>query len=445
MNPRLVKSTMSFLPKPFKVSLLLVLLFPWSHFPGAAQAELTNTGETAWSVGSLHSTARVKSSAGPFIPLPAPGNLGGRIDWGMPNLANFIHCAEDDEFLTRSCDSVLKGPAEKGVTHLSLRYPFGVFSHNMSVSVKVQPALNLAGEWNFPLLPGSNDFACDWNRPRFPEGGLSSFGFSYSIEASRGLSFALALNPWDYRLGIRKEDPLKEKRSSAALGDDAFSKRSSARDSLWFSGYTADMGVLWSINESLTLGAVLRTPFTAEQAQGPKVDFQASMGAAVPVKSDSFMESGRLDMPVSYGVGFAYRFSDNLTVSADIFRTEWQDFVLRDSRGTAYSPISGLTLQESNIDPTHQVWVGGEYWLVNENYTVPLRGGVFYDPVPAQGGQEDFYGLSFGSGISSGRFTFDMAYQYRFGRDVMGTSMEGVYLARDVDEHKFYSSFLIRY
>ncbi|KJU82207.1 hypothetical protein MBAV_005599, partial [Candidatus Magnetobacterium bavaricum] len=48
-------------------------------------------------------------------------------------------------------------------------------------------------------------------------------------------------------------------------------------------------------------------------------------------------------------------------------------------------------------------------------YVVPLRAGVFYDPAPAEGKVDNFYGFSFGSGITFKRFAFDVAYQYRFG------------------------------
>ncbi len=63
-------------------------------------------------------------------------------------------------------------------------------------------------------------------------------------------------------------------------------------------------------------------------------------------------------MPMSYGIGFAYRFSDEFTMSMDIYRTEWDDFVLTDSEGNETSPITGKTVDESGIDPTLQVRMG---------------------------------------------------------------------------------------
>ena len=101
---------------------------------------------------------------------------------------------------------------------------------------------------------------------------------------------------------------------------------------------------------------------------------------------------------------------------------------------------------ESDIDPTCQVRFGMEYLLVNpkSHYVIPLRAGLFYDPVPAQASPDDYYGFSLGSGFSMGRCAFDIAYQYKFGNDV-GDSMtdESIPQDQDVEEHMVYSSFII--
>jgi len=97
------------------------------------------------------------------------------------------------------------------------------------------------------------------------------------------------------------------------------------------------------------------------------------------------------------------------------------------------------------IDPTHQVRMGAEYLFITPNYVIPLRGGIFYDPAPAEGSPDDFYGLSLGSGIAKGRFIFDIAYQYRFGNDVGTSIMKNLNFSQDVDEHTIYSSVIIHF
>jgi len=139
----------------------------------------------------------------------------------------------------------------------------------------------------------------------------------------------------------------------------------------------------------------------------------------------------------------AYRFSDNLTASLDLYRTEWDDFELKDSEGNKTSPISGLPSSESDVDPTYQVRMGAEYVFTQlEKYAIPLRGGLFYDPAPAEGSPDDYYGFSLGSGITSERFSFDIAYQYRFGNNVGDSILQNLDFSQDVKEHTVYSSII---
>jgi long-subunit fatty acid transport protein len=199
------------------------------------------------------------------------------------------------------------------------------------------------------------------------------------------------------------------------------------------SGFNANVGILWNITDKITLGAVLKTPFTADLRNKSN-----SVNSVQSVNED-------LDFPMSYGIGFAYRFSDELTVSLDISRTEWDNYVLTEFDGKRISPVTGKPTRESDIDETHQVRMGGEYLFISPKYVIPLRGGLFYDPAPAEGSPDDFYGLSIGSGIAYERFVFDIAYQYRFGNDVGAFILENFKFSQDVDEHMIYTSVIIHF
>jgi long-subunit fatty acid transport protein len=152
-----------------------------------------------------------------------------------------------------------------------------------------------------------------------------------------------------------------------------------------------------------------------------------------------------LDMPMAYGIGLAYRFSDTLTVSGDIYRTEWKDFVLKDSQGNKTNPITGKDADEASLDATHQVRLGVEYLRIGDRFIIPIRGGIFYDPAPAEDGVDDYYGISAGSGLVYKRFVFDAAYQYRFGRDVGKSNLSHLDFSQNVSEHTLYSSIIIHF
>lgn len=92
------------------------------------------------------------------------------------------------------------------------------------------------------------------------------------------------------------------------------------------------------------------------------------------------------------------------------------------------------------MDPIYQVRLGVERLFVTSQWVLPLRLGIFYDPAPAKGSLDDFFGLSIGDGE---RFAFDMAYQYRFGNNVRKFMLDGFDFSQDVREHIVYASVII--
>lgn len=75
---------------------------------------------------------------------------------------------------------------------------------------------------------------------------------------------------------------------------------------------------------------------------------------------------------------------------------------------------------------------------------IPLRAGIFYDPAPAENGQDEFYGISLGSGIGWNDCIFDIAYQYRIGKDVAKTQLpQELGFSQDVTEHRIYASLIV--
>ena len=152
-----------------------------------------------------------------------------------------------------------------------------------------------------------------------------------------------------------------------------------------------------------------------------------------------------MDMPMSYGIGFAYTFSRIFMVSLDVYRTEWDDFVHTDSEGREKSPITRRPVSDSDVDPTHQVRMGAEYLVITPKYIIPLCAGAFYDPAPAEGSPDDFFGFSVGSGIGWKQFHFDIACQYRFGNDVGASILSDWEFSQDVEEFMLYSSVVVHF
>ncbi|MEE4356439.1 MAG: hypothetical protein V2I97_08215, partial [Desulfococcaceae bacterium] len=226
-----------------------------------------------------------------------------------------------------------------------------------------------------------------------------------------------------------------------------FYSRSMKTEKYSFRGINANIGFLWEISNALRLGAVLKTPFDAdlEFSRSYSSEIYFSDTSAPSGEPQTEKENQTLEMPMSYGIGLAYRVSPKLLISADIYRTQWDDFVLEDAEGNRKSPLTNEEIGSSDIDATVQVRMGAEYLITTENFIIPLCAGIFYDPAPAPGSPDDFYGFSLGSGLGYGQFHMDLAYQYRFGNDTSAYMLENRGFSTDVSEHTVYTSVVLHF
>jgi len=381
----------------------------------------------------------------------ASWNPGGLIQLERPEISIVgagFHRTEDNRFGTNPEASGLQRVSNFEVNYFSAVHPFTFGGRNMVVSLNYQNLYDLTRQWDYPFVSNSAGLVVNKNVDYSQEGSLAALGLAYCVRMGPSLSLGLTLNFWDDGLMNNVwEQRTRQTGSGTNLGN-AFTFSTDDIDRYTLSGLNANIGLLWNVSDRLTLGAVLKTPFEAdlrhESWASSSIHYPASPGSD-STSSSSSVEDETLDMPTSVGVGAAYRFSDALTASLDVYRTEWGDFVLTDARGNETSFVTGQAVGSSDIGPTHQVRMGAEYLVIRSKYAIPFRCGVFYDPAPAQGNPDDYYGLSAGSGIAAGRFVFDIAYQYRFGNDVGTSILQGLDFSQDVEEHTVYSSLIVHF
>jgi long-subunit fatty acid transport protein len=382
----------------------------------------------------------------------ASWNPGGLIQLETPEISvvgAFFYRSEDNTFGTNPEASGEQSISEQRINYLSAAYPFTLLNRNMIVSVNYQNLYDFTREWNFPLTQQSERLSISQNIDYQQEGSLSALGIAYCMQITPNISFGFTLNFWEDGLYDNQWEQSTYQHGVGTYVGNPFTFESTSHDEFSFSGFNVNLGLMWSVNSKLTLGAVIKTPFEAdlkhESTFASSLNFPENPAANSTISVAS-SEDENLNMPMSYGIGLAYRFSDKSTVSVDIYRTEWDDFVLTDANGNETSPITGQPISESDIDPTHQVRMGAEYLLIKPKYVIPLRAGVFYDPAPAEGSPDDYFGFSLGSGIAYGRFIiFDIAYQYRFGNNVGTSILQNLNFSQDMEEHTVYSSVIVHF
>ena len=209
------------------------------------------------------------------------------------------------------------------------------------------------------------------------EGGIKALSPAYAIQITESLSIGFTLNFWMDAMGGRNgwKD---EFRSLAEISiTSPFFPDESIKDNLVISkeydnarGFNYNLGILWNINEMITLGAVYKSEFESEMRR--TIIAQSSQ------VRNGFEESTiELNFPFSYGAGLAFRLSDSFTVAFDAYRTEWGRYFFRDELDRKTSPIDGRPRRESHLKATNQVHLGAEYLFILEKTIIPVRGGVF--------------------------------------------------------------------
>jgi len=405
--------------------------------------------EIPCSFDPVGSGARAMGMGGAFIAVAddataASWNSGGLIHLKFPEISLVLSGIDRREDISFGTDPDAGGShsiSEENINYLSATYPFSLFRRNMVVSLSYQHLYDFNRDWSFSLNRPELSSQDNWEYQQ--SGKLSALGLSYCIQVIPKLAAGFTLNLWDDDLADNHWEQDYSLKRTGNPGYDLFQKETYS-----FKGINANIGILWRINYKLTLGAVLKTPFKAD------IEHNLQQNGVYHLENqDDITESPlnkvwneALEMPMSYGIGISYKFTDKFILSGDIYRTEWDDFVLRDEKGNEKSPVTGLPMNQSDISPTHQVRIGAEYLVMSDKgkYIFPIRAGIFYDPAPAEKNPDDFYGFSIGAGINKAKaFSLDIAYQYRFGNDAGESMLKSQHFSQDVHEHKVYVSLIL--
>jgi long-subunit fatty acid transport protein len=337
------------------------------------------------------------------------------------------------------------------INYFSATYPFHLYDENMVVSVNYQRLYEFERRFSYSYDYSSLGVDLLQDKKFSQDGYVGALGLACAIRITPELSLGAALNIWTDRLLWRNgwEETYSEHGVGTQGGVPVAIDTHITDEYSEFRGVNVNLGILWDINRCMTLGAVIKTPFKASIHH--KFSFTQTSTFGPPVSTtvsnrQIVSEDVELQMPLSYGLGLAWRVSDILSFDLDVYRTRWSDYILTDSRNNKFSPIDGRPESDSDVKDTTQVRIGGEYLFIGQerDMVVPVRGGIFYDPEPSHGALNDFYGISIGSGIAYKRFVFDMAYQLRWGRSVDTGNLIATSSA-DITQHLVLGSVIVHF
>jgi len=340
--------------------------------------------------------------------------------------------------------------SEIDIDFIGATFPFDLFSNKWCLSFVFQNIYKLHREWNFKLKESNKRITeeSDWHY--IQDGNLSIVGVIISHSITADISYGLSFNFWNDLISPNKWEQKYYKKREGLLFDEIPSYNELFRKRTFhFKGFNLNFGLLWDITRNLSFGLNIKSPFTADiQFTSEMLTITIPPDDPPDVYPDSETREDELEMPVSYGIGMSYQVSDYLTIASDIYRTEWDEFTYREQGGFESCPITGLPKKNSDINPTYHVRVGIEYTsLLNNNFdSLSYRAGLFYDPAPAQGTPENYFGISLGLGFTkNSQFSFDTAYQYRYGKNVGKSLMKNLDFSQNIQEHSLFSSINFYY
>jgi long-subunit fatty acid transport protein len=451
------------------------------------------------------SGARALGMGGAFIGVAddataASWNPGGLTQLERPELSLVIsHKWFDEEFNTtrfiKPEDTYEVDFSD--INYFSYAHPFGwtLGGRNLVFSINYQRQYDFERELDLKVqrfaYPTSRFGTASYQKldiEYLQEGGLASLTPAFAMEVTNELSIGLAVNIWDESLLSGNEwDEHQETRINTGLFASApITRAKVVSDKKYrnFKGTNYTIGALYKPNERWSVGAVYHSQLVAELdfTEFESLLYEINNGVALPyTMPERYSTRYRMEFPSAYGLGAAYRFpNDKLTLTLDITRREWDEFVRIDERGFLFSPgaialrgarrvspITGLSKSRSPHDATYTARLGAEYVFVNpakpkQEYLPSVRGGIFYDPEPASGSSDgkfgfnkgsgepdDYYGFTFGLGcLIKDRVNIDAAYQYRWGTNVRRDTFGGARglirgFSEDVEQHTFYLSTVI--
>lgn len=448
-------------------------------------AALVLSSQAAWGQININSSpnvvgsgARALGMGGAFIAVAddataASWNPGGLTQLERPEISLVYGWKWLEESFDSDTHPELNGNygvALDEVNYFSLAYPFQrtIAGRNLVLSLNYQRKYDFDRELDVTFrditaLPLGNIVDIATRVDYRQEGSLSTISPAFGFELTNRLSAGLVMNIWDSSLVPGNEWKIRTDfktrfRINGMRPQYVWGEIVEDFDDVQGTNYT--LGLLYRPAERWSIGAVYHSRLSADLEYTRL--FRVRGGT--PFFQSSYRKEDRtIEFPSAYGLGIAYRFpNDKLTLSLDVTRRNWDEFVQIDRRGVRTSPVSGLPKSDGFHEPTYSIRFGGEYVFIDPSRPRPkfmpsVRAGFYYDPEPASGRKDtpfgldrgtgepdDYFGLTVGGGVLFlNRVNIDAAYEYRWGDDVRRDTFALPKTDAKVDQHHLYLSTVV--
>lgn len=405
------------------------------------------------------SGARAMGIGGAFISIAddataASWNPGGLLHLKRPEISivgSFFSGKSEYETFEVDGDIEDRFTDIKHLNYLSAAIPFTFFRRNFVFSINYQHLYEFSQEifLSWRELNPETQTDIDHSVYKNQEGSLYTISPALAIEITSSFFVGLTFNFWDDDI---LDNGWENLTVQYAEGTDLRIQKkyhSEIFERYEFSGFNMHLGFLyhclWGDKNRFRVGGIIKTPFNADiQHERRAISRERSPNDPIENSHLEWISSKNLilKMPLSYGLGISFDFSDTFSLAFDLYRTHWNQYLLVYPSGIERSPINKELEDHAHIKSTIQIRLGAEYLIFYNRFIIPIRSGFFYDPEPASGDVDNFYGCSFGTGISFKSFAFDIAYLYRIGEKRDVEDMLDQKISSDIKQHYLHTSMI---
>ena len=446
------------LKNTFSLGSLFYVIFLFFIFPGNVLfAQIPDTQlEIGSSPNPVGSGARALGFGNAFIAIAddatvASWNPGGLTTIEHPEISFALDFVSRREKMSSSSNPEARSTNSvrlEEFNYLSIVYPLQFRTKVMAFSLNYLKLYNFGKTLRFPLS-GSDVFERNFVFDFDQDGNFSVVAPAFAIDVTKSLSLGLTFNIWNHSLTDSSAyDKTQVETGTFEFGGNPgqFSQTSDERFEV-DEGYSFVLGGIYRFNDRWKMGLVIKPPYTLNIDHKRIETFvQTGMAFPVPLIVAESKSNSELEFPLILGIGASWKPIDPFMVSFDATWTQWSEYTF-EQNGRKTNPITAQEEDEGDLDDTYTLRVGFEYvfFYEEEQHKLPIRWGFGYDPAPVVKEVDDFYTLNFGAGYQlGGKYNFDIAYEYRWGSDVNGDTIQGLKADQDVDSHRFLAS-LIRY
>jgi long-subunit fatty acid transport protein len=208
---------------------------------------------------------------------------------------------------------------------------------------------------------------------------LRNLNISVAREFGGWFSFGIGLN---YVFGSMEKEIVENMYYSGVTISD--------RKSHDYSGIYVNGGLAADISDKLTVAAVLRTPYSKNADSESKLQYDSPPG-----NTDIRIEAAaknKYKQPLVLGIGIDYRFSPQLRVASDVSFFNWSSYSINYFDEEIKRDFKNIVKVSGGLEYM------GSIRLFQQDFQVPFRAGLSYDPQPVKEPKTHYmyYTLGFG-------------------------------------------------